>query len=148
MAAARGVRRMPSARAAAAFVAAELAGRDAVNVLLASADTAWRGLLFEELRHHHVFAEVVGEYADATRRLSERTYDVVVVDLPAGTIPGGYADLQKLLIDTRALVIAVGTTRFDDASEEWFEVFVRKVTAPSRIASIVESLATASVQVS
>lgn len=110
-----------------------------MNVLLASTDAVWRGALDHELKQYHVIAEVVGEYADVTRRLGERTYDVVVIDLPAGSLPVGYADLQKLLMGASALVVAVGP---DDPSEHWFEVFVRKAIAPSRIASIVESLAT------
>lgn len=132
---------LPSARAAAAYVAGQLARRDDVNVLLASSDATWRGLLYLELKNQHVSAEVVGGYADVTRRLGERTYDVVVIDLPTDSNSVEYADLQKLLMRASALVVAVGKAHLDFPPEDWFEVFVRKAMAPSRIASIVESLA-------
>ena len=131
----------PTAIAASDYLAVQLARGNVATVLLASSDATWRGLLLEEFAHHRLVAEVAGEYSDAVRRLEVQTFDVVVVDVPIDSTGDEYSKLHDLLRRTSALVIAVGANRLDDDSDAWFEIFVRKVIAPSRIASIVESLA-------
>jgi CheY-like chemotaxis protein len=132
----------PSAAATADYLSEQFSGRGKVTALVVSIDAPWRDLLSKELANYYLATVVVSDYSEATVRLTEQRYDVIVIDVSTST-DDEHTQLHTLLMHTKAVVVAVGASRVGNASDEWFEVFVRKAIAPARIASIVESLATA-----
>ena len=112
------------------------------TVLVASADFTWRSEVEAHLRQHHVWADAVATFADASNRILRQTYLVVVIDLAIESAEA-YWHFREVISKVDSLVVTVATSEQVSTIDGSFEFVVHKRIGTEYVASVVEGLVAA-----
>jgi hypothetical protein len=136
---------VPSVEDAARHVLEYLLGRGSIvepTVLVASGDFTWRSAVEERLREHHVWADAVATFAEASNQLLSQTYLVVVLDFTA-ELNKAYWDFRDQITPLDVLVVTVASSDHVASLDDSFEFIMNRRIDTDHVASLIQGLVAA-----